>query len=106
MRIGVNGLTGLSAFFTAHALPRPAETIRCTALHFEAGGKGHNQAVACARLGATCVFVGAVGRYAQAEQCRTVMNKEGVQPLLVDKEEPSAFAAITTAADGENIVQV
>lgn len=56
--------------------PQPGETRRATAFYRGPGGKGFNQAVACARQGVSCAFVGALGddelgaaaqRFAQTE---------------------------------------
>lgn len=56
--------------------PQPGETRRATAFYSGPGGKGFNQAVACARQGVGCAFVGALGdddlgacarRFAEAE---------------------------------------
>ncbi|MDD5220707.1 MAG: PfkB family carbohydrate kinase, partial [Candidatus Bipolaricaulis sp.] len=43
-------------------IPRPGETVRGESLRYYPGGKGANQAVAAARLGATVAFFGKVGR--------------------------------------------
>lgn len=100
------GLTGQSAFLTAGRLPRPGETVSCDSLFFEPGGKGHNQAIACARMGVETVFIGALGRDANGEACRQALEREGITACLIPKEEPTAFAAITTDGEGENVVQV
>ena len=105
-KVGIIGLTGQSAFLTAEHFPRPGATISCTSLFFEPGGKGHNQAVACARMGVETVFVGAVGRDVNGEACRVALEQEGITACLIQKKEPTAFAVITTAADGENTVEV
>lgn len=105
-KVGVIGLTGQSAFFAAERLPRAGETVRCSSLFFEPGGKGHNQAIACARLGVDCVFVGAIGRDAQGAACEQALKAQGVTPLLIYKDSPTAFASITTAANGDNCVHV
>lgn len=105
-RIGIVGLTGQTVFFRTPHLPRPGETVACGEMFFEAGGKGHNQAVACARLGAQAVFVGGVGRDENAKICQKALRHDGVQPCLIEKEAPTAFAAVSTDAGGENFVQV
>jgi len=48
-------------------LPRPGQTVRASGLHYAAGGKGANQAVAAARLGGSVSFHGACGRDAFGE---------------------------------------
>ncbi len=105
-KVAVIGLAGQSAFMTADHFPDPGETIACGSLFFEPGGKGYNQAIACARMGARTVFVGAVGEDANAEECRSGLEREGIVACLVKKKEPTAYAVITTVSDGENTVQV
>lgn len=105
-KIGVIGLAGQSAFLRTEHLPAPGESVHCSGLFFELGGKGYNQAIACARTGAKTVFVGAVGDDAYGRACEEELKQEGIIPCLVRKDLPTAFAAITTAADGENTVAV
>lgn len=105
-KVCVIGLTGQSAFLKTDHFPRPGETVSCASLFFEPGGKGHNQAVACARMGAETVFIGAVGEDANAEACRSALEREGIAACLIPKKEPTAFASITTDGTGENTVEV
>ena len=90
----------------AEHFPAPGETVPCTRLFFEPGGKGYNQAIACARMGVQTVFIGAVGKDGNANACRDLLCRENVIPCLTEKEMPTAFAVITTDRDGENTVSV
>lgn len=105
-KVAVIGLAGQSAFLSADHFPQPGETIGCGSLFFEPGGKGYNQAIACARMGVQTVFVGAVGDDANAEDCRRELEQEGITACLVKKEMPTAYAVITINREGENTVQV
>lgn len=105
-KVGVIGLGGQSAFLSAHHFPVPGETISCKGLFFEPGGKGYNQAIACARMGVPTVFIGAIGKDDNGEICRKDLLNQGVIPCLVEKEIPTAYAVITTDAEGENTVSV
>lgn len=105
-RVCVIGLGGQSAFLSAQHFPAPGETVSCKDLFFELGGKGYNQAVACARMGVDTTFIGAVGYDVYGDACRSALEAEGITAVLVPKETPTAFACITTDAAGENIVQV
>ena len=49
-------------FLNVKSLPRPGETVLCPSYTFYPGGKGANQAVAAARLGAEVMFAGSVGK--------------------------------------------
>lgn len=105
-KVAVIGLAGQSAFLTAEHFPNPGETISCSSLFFEPGGKGYNQAIACARMGVQTVFIGAVGNDAGGEECRRALEREGILTCLVKKKVPTAYAVITTIPDGENTVEV
>lgn len=105
-KVCVIGLGGQSAFLAAQQFPAPGETVSCTDLFFELGGKGYNQAVACARMGVKTTFIGAVGHDPYGEACRTALEAEGITVCQIRKELPTAFACITTDTSGENIVQV
>lgn len=105
-KIGVIGLGGQSAFLSTDHLPVPGQTVACTDLFFELGGKGYNQAIACARMGVDTVFVGAVGNDAYGDACAAELEAEGITACLVRKPVPTAFATITTAQNAENTVAV
>lgn len=105
-RVGVIGLGGQSAFMATDHFPAPGETISCQRLFFEPGGKGYNQAIACARMGVDTVFIGAMGADAHAEVCRKDLEKEGITACLIPKNIPTAFAVITTDKHAENTVAV
>src|SRR5579862_804020 len=87
------------------ALPRPGETL--SALSFERfpGGKGANQAVAAARLGAQVRMVGAVGEDAFADEALVGLRDAGVD-LDVSRTGDTGVALIFVAADGENQIVV
>lgn len=105
-KIGVIGLGGQSAFLSAAHFPAPGETVSCKGLFFEPGGKGYNQAIACARMGVETVFIGAVGADDNAAACRKDLIQQGVIPCLIEKNIPTAYAVIMTDESGENTVSV
>lgn len=101
------GLCGQSLFFRVAHMHRPEETLHAQSLCREPGGKGYNQAVAAARLGARVTFAAAVGRDADADDCAALLAREGVQARLFPKAgEHTACAVILTDAAGENRVTV
>ena len=105
-KVGVIGLGGQSAFLKAEHFPDPGETVSCSDLFFELGGKGYNQAVACARMGVKTLFIGAVGDDVNGKLCQDDLEAEQIETCLILKPLPTAYAVITTVADGENTVQV
>ena len=105
--VGVAGLTGYSVFMQMQRLPAVGQTVRCNNLFTELGGKGHNQAAACARLGVPTCFAGAIGQDDWGYQCKVALKADGIVPLLIEtKRAATAFGLIQTDADGQNTVSV
>ncbi|AXK46559.1 ribokinase [Brachybacterium saurashtrense] len=87
--------------------PAPGETLHGTGGQMLPGGKGANQAVAAARLGARVTMVGAVGTDAQAEVALSALREAGVDlTRLAEVEGPTGLAIVTVAEDGENSIVV
>lgn len=107
MKIAVLGLCGNSVFLNVDHFHVPGETVHAQGLYAEPGGKGYNQAVAAARLGAEVTFLGCIGDDADGRTCMDFLEKEGITPVpQILKEVPSAYACILTDKDGENRVTV
>jgi ribokinase len=100
----VVGSINLDLVARVERLPRSGETV--TALSFERipGGKGANQAVAAARLGAHVQFVGAVGNDAFAREA--LVNLLELDLDVVEVGAPTGLALILVADDGENEIVV
>jgi ribokinase len=79
-------------------LPRPGETVLGGELYEGLGGKGANQAVAAARLGARVALVARVGRDGRGEQALARLRAEGVDVAAVGHDE--------TALTGTAIIMV
>jgi ribokinase len=106
-RVVVVGSTNLDLVVTAPALPRPGETVLGDRFTMVPGGKGANQAVAAARAGAACAFVGAVGRDSFAEPLRASLAGAGIDVRrLRDVPGPSGVALIAVDTSAENIIVV
>lgn len=87
--------------------PVPGETLLGSSLSLLPGGKGANQAVAAARLGADVSMVGAVGDDAVAALATTLLLDAGVDLQAVTTVDgPTGLAVITVADDGENTIVV
>jgi ribokinase len=86
-------------------LPRPGETVTDAEFARVPGGKGANQAVAAARLGADVSFIGCVGEDDFAEQALTGLHEAGVDLRLTHGTQ-TGIALILVDADGENQIVV
>ncbi len=104
-RVAVVGIVGNSVYLPVEKFHVGGETVEASSVHFELGGKGFNQAVAAARMGAEVSFLAAVGVDGKGN-IEDFLSAETVQSVLVQKEEPTAFAAIVTDATGANRVTV
>ena len=103
--IAVCGLCGMSLFMRVPHFPVPGETLEAASMINETGGKGFNQAIAAARVGASVSYLGAIGDDAEGEVCKNVMVKEGIDATFVrNAGKRTAFAAILVDDKGENQV--
>lgn len=88
--------------------PRPGETVLGTSHYSGGGGKGANQAVAAARLGAAVTMVGRVGDDEYGTTLIEGLNSEGVDTsqVGVDLSSPTGLAVITVDEQAENTIVV
>ena len=105
-RIAVVGSCNHDLVASCERLPRPGETLTNATFARFPGGKGANQAVAAARLGAEVRFVGCVGRDAFGPEALSGLREAGVELDVRDVDEPTGVAVIVVAADGENQIVV
>jgi ribokinase len=89
-------------------IPKPGETILGGKFFMNAGGKGANQAVAAARLGADVIFIAKTGRDIFGDQAKNQFSKEGIDTRFigVDPFNPSGVALIIVDKKGENSIVV
>ena len=89
-------------------MPKPGETVHGDRFVTGAGGKGSNQAVAAARLGAEVTFIGRVGADVFAELAYEIWDAEGVNRDFVsrDDEYATGVAPILVDSSGENMIVV
>ncbi len=106
MSVVVLGSINADVVLNVPALPRPGQTIRATDASTFPGGKGANQAVAAARMGARTKLIGRVGDDASGRTLRDALAAEGVDvtSVHIDPEAPTGTALITVAANGENTI--
>ncbi len=92
----------------APRIPAVGETILGEDFIMTPGGKGANQAVAAAKLGAEVYFIAKLGDDVFAEQSLNNFKKEGVNTKYViqTEEAPSGVALITVDDAGNNVIVV
>jgi ribokinase len=100
----VVGSVNLDLVARVDHLPRPGETVTATAFDRIPGGKGANQAVAAARLGADVRFVCCVGRDPTAEEA--LVNLDGLDLTAERVDAPTGLALILVDRAGENQIGV
>ncbi|MCZ7587733.1 MAG: ribokinase [Gaiella sp.] len=105
-RIAVVGSVNLDLVVRVERLPEPGETVSGGAFSRVPGGKGANQAVACARLGADVTMIAAVGRDADADEALSALRAAGVELVLHESDEPTGVALIQVDAQGETTIAV
>jgi ribokinase len=107
-RVTVLGSMNMDISVTVPRLPGPGATVLGSAARFAPGGKGGNQAVAAARLGARARMVGCVGDDDFGVRLTGALRAESVDTSAVRlvPEMASGLALITVDPDGENMITV
>jgi len=95
-------------FIWSDRLPRVGETVTGYASGFFASGKGGNQAVMCARLGAKVRMLGKVGRDERGDFLLETMRENGVNVdgVIISDEHPTGTDCVLVAKDGNNAIVV
>jgi ribokinase len=102
----VVGSINLDLVVQAERLPRPGETVSGARFARIPGGKGANQAVAAARLGANVRMVGCVGHDGLADEALAGLRDAAVDQAWLVKDAPTGIALITVDAEGETTIVV
>ena len=103
----VFGSINVDIVIRADSLPVAGETVIGERYELFPGGKGANQAVAAARLGAEVTFAGAVGNDAFAELALAQLRRNGVELSGVRTvDEPTGIATIGVDPSGSNQILV
>lgn len=108
MDILVLGSLNMDLVAQVERLPLPGETLMGSGFVTVPGGKGANQAVAAARLGASVAMVGRVGKDGFGEQLRSQLQNDNINTDSVSTslEQPSGTALIAVASDNNQIIVV
>ncbi|WP_219589976.1 ribokinase [Aeromonas salmonicida] len=109
----MNRLVVLGSVNADHVLrvphfPCPGETLTGHSYQVVPGGKGANQAVAAARLGAPVSFIARIGDDAIGQQMRQGFEQDGIDVSAVELDEtlPTGIAIIYVSDEGENSIGI
>lgn len=98
-RVAVVGSLNMDLVARAPRLPHPGETLAGRTFAQVAGGKGGNQAVAAARLGAQVSMLGCVGADANGAQLRAGLEAEGIDCAAVETGREATGVALIVVDD-------
>lgn len=107
-KVVVVGSLNMDLVARAERLPRGGETLAGDSFFTAPGGKGANQAVAAARLGASVAMIGNVGDDAYGQQLRQALQDEGVdcQAVAICEGVSSGLALIVVDAASQNAIVI
>jgi ribokinase len=106
-RVFVAGSINMDVVATAGRHPRIGETVTGDAVLYFPGGKGANQAVAAAKLGAPTTLIGRLGIDAFGDQLKAFLAAQGVDLSLVQQtSEAHTGTALITIANADNTIVV
>jgi ribokinase len=107
-QILVVGSSNTDMVIKSNDLPRPGETVLGGVFFMNPGGKGANQAVACARLGGNVTFICKTGNDIFGHQSQQQFEEEEINTSYVfsDLKKPSGVALIFVDETGENAISV
>lgn len=106
-KIIVVGSSNVDLTARVKRLPRPGETIGGATLLRANGGKGANQAVAAARMGANVMFLTCLGNDASGEMLSTQFAADGIDTSCIKlSATPTGTALIFVDDNAENCIAV
>ncbi|MEX3842178.1 ribokinase [Paraburkholderia sp. BR10882] len=105
-RVVVVGSINMDMVVTTDTFPRLGETLFGTHFSTHPGGKGANQAVAAARLGAEVTMIGCVGADAFGGEMKATLAREGVDIAHVSTGREATGIASITLSGGDNAILV
>jgi ribokinase len=103
-QLTVVGSVNLDLVARVDRFPRAGETLTASSFERIPGGKGANQAVAAARLGAQVRFIGCVGRDAAAAEA--LVNLRALELDVREVDAPTGLALIFVDAAGDDQIVV
>src|SRR5947208_9142402 len=103
----VAGSINMDVVATADRHPKIGETVAGNSVLYFPGGKGTNQAVAAAKLGAPTTLIGRLGQDAFGRDLRAYLAAQGIDLNFVREAlDAHTGTAIITVADADNTIVV
>ncbi|MFZ6819266.1 ribokinase [Undibacterium sp. Ji22W] len=105
-QIAVVGSVNMDLIFKTPRMPVPGETLMGHSFHQVHGGKGANQAVAAARMGADVHFVACVGDDVNGQSCLQALAQDGIRldHIRVMPDTATGVAGILLDDTGQNCI--
>lgn len=107
-KIAILGSINVDTTYHMERFPQPGETLSARDKSSAPGGKGANQAVACARSGAQTSFIGMVGADNEGTFMREAMQEDHIDTrhVGIDQLHGTGTALVTLDANGQNDIMV
>ncbi len=108
MAIQILGSINVDRVVSVAALPKAGETVLASGAARLAGGKGANQAVAAARMGAAVAMIAAVGADSAGAWMRGELQREGIDlsalQMVADSATGTAYVVVDRHGENQIIV--
>ena len=105
-KICVIGICGQSVFLQCKELPKKGQSIECSNLHIEPGGKGVNVATTIRRLGGDVSYLVSLGNDDYAKKCIDFFKDEDLAVAYQLKSGTTDYGVIMHDEKGNNCVSV
>ncbi|HXY09401.1 MAG TPA: ribokinase [Terriglobales bacterium] len=107
-RIAVVGSYATGLTMRVQRFPSPGETVLAKGYRVDFGGKGSNQAVACARLGAKVSFIAKIGQDNFGGMALSLHREQRVDidSVIQVPGQPTGVGFIVVDADGNNCITI
>src|SRR5205085_12433586 len=106
-RVFVAGSINMDVVATADRHPKVGETVAGKQVLYFPGGKGANQAVAAARLGASTTLIGRLGKDSFGAELKTFLGAQGINlGSIKETAEAHSGTAIITVAQSDNGIHI
>jgi ribokinase len=108
MKVVVIGSSSTEMVFNATRIPQAGEMVLGSAFNMSPGGRGVNQAIACARAGGSVTFIGRTGNDFYGEQILKVLQQDNIDTSYVIRDKAMATGITSVIVDdlGESGITV